>query len=266
MAPSSIPPATDTPAPNAVALLLDRLRLEARSSEPYYLQLHRQIEALVQSGELPADSSMPSERDLADALGVSRATVKRTYDGLRRAQLLLSKGRRGGTAVHGTPRVSPVLRELKGFTDEMRELGLVPSTQVLERAVVADRVVASVFGRPATAAFLRLVRLRLADGVPMSREVAWYDLAVAPALADWPGDGSAYAFLRQDCGIDLSWADQSVEAVTSSAVETAVFDFAAPAPCLLLKRLTYTADRQLVEYAEGTFRGDAYRYRLRLQT
>ena len=266
MAPSSIPPATDTPAPNAVALLLDRLRLEARSSEPYYLQLHRQIEALVQSGELPADSSMPSERDLADALGVSRATVKRTYDGLRRAQLLLSKGRRGGTAVHGTPRVSPVLRELTGFTDEMRELGLVPSTQVLERAVVADRVVASVFGRPATAAFLRLVRLRLADGVPMSREVAWYDLAVAPALADWPGDGSAYAFLRQDCGIDLSWADQSVDAVTSSAVETAVFDFAAPAPCLRLKRLTYTADRQLVEYAEGTFRGDAYRYRLRLQT
>jgi len=239
--------------------------LEPNLSEPYYLQLQRQIEALVQSGELPAGSSLPSERHLADLLKVSRATVKRTYDELRSTKVLISTGRRGGTAVHGTPHVSPVLRQLKGFTEEMHELGLTPSTKVLERAVVTDRMGASVFSKPSTAQFLRLVRLRLANGTPMSREVAWYDLSLAPLLMDWSGEGSAYAFLREDCGLDLDWADQSVEAITSSAVETAVFEFAAPGPCLLLKRLTYTTGDQLVEYAEGTFRGDAYRYKLRLQ-
>ncbi|MGJ7582612.1 GntR family transcriptional regulator [Variovorax sp. RHLX14] len=254
--------------PNAAATaqLQSRLRLEDHISEPYYLQLQRQIKALVQSGELPAGSSMPSERHLADALKVSRATVKRTYDELRSAQLLLSKGSRGGTAVNGTPYVSPVLRELKGFTDEMRELGLTPSSRVLERTVGVDRRVALACSKPLTTNFLRLVRLRLADGTPMSREVAWYDLTLAPALEEWQGEGSAYAFLREHCGIVLSWADQSVEAVTSSEIETAMFTFAAPGPCLLLKRMSYTEAKQLVEYAEGTFRGDAYRYRLRLQS
>lgn len=256
----------EPPKADATVQLQNRLRLEDHISEPYYLQLQRQIKALIQSGELPAGSSMPSERNLADALEVSRATVKRTYDELRSAQLLLSKGSRGGTAVRGTRYVSPVLRELKGFTEEMRELGLTPSSRVLERAVVVDRKVASTCSKPLATSFLRLVRLRLADGTPMSREVAWYDLSLAPALTEWSGDGSAYAFLQEHCGIVLSWADQSVEAVTSSDIETALFAFAAPSPCLLLKRMSYTEAKQLVEYAEGTFRGDAYRYRLRLQS
>ncbi|WP_225782386.1 GntR family transcriptional regulator [Xenophilus sp. Marseille-Q4582] len=246
--------------------LLGRLRLETSSSEPYYLQLQRQIEALVKSGALPAGSNLPSERDLAEALQVSRATVKRSYDGLRQAQVLRSRGRRGGTAVHSAPQVSPVLQQLKGFTDEMRELGLVPSTRVLAREVVRDAAVAARFGRRADAPFLRLLRLRLADGSPMSRETAWYDLRAAPALAQWPGDGSAYAYLREHCGLHLTWADQSIEAVVSSPEETAAFGFAQPQPCLLLKRLSYTADDRPVEYAQGCFRGDAYRYRLRLQT
>lgn len=263
---SSSSSAVRPPATIAAGELLGRLRLETSSSEPYYLQLQRQLGALVKSGALPAGSNLPSERDLAEALQVSRATVKRSYDGLRQAQVLRSQGRRGGTAVHSAPQVSPVLQQLKGFTDEMRELGLVPTTRVLERAVVSDRTVASMFGKPSNAPFLRLVRLRLADGTPMSREVAWYDVGGAPALADWSGEGSAYAFLRERCGVRLTWAEQTIEAVTSSDVETAAFGFAAPAPCLLLKRLSYTADDRMVEYAEGTFRGDAYRYRLRLRT
>ncbi|CAI8880271.1 protein of unknown function [Methylocaldum szegediense] len=42
---------------------------------------------------------------------------------------------------------------LKGLTEEMRELGMRPSTRVLERAIVQDRIVSSIFGRPSTASF-----------------------------------------------------------------------------------------------------------------
>jgi GntR family transcriptional regulator len=256
---------------NPVSVLLEQLRVDDRISEPYYLQLQRQIEGLMYSGALPVGTSMPSERDLAGVLKISRPTIKRCYDELRRAQLLLSRGR-GGTRVQGVPqslqrrvpRVAPALRYLKGFTDEMRELGRTPSTRVLERAVVSDRFVASMFNRVSGSEFLRLVRLRLADDIPMSREVAWYDLILAPELANWPGDSSAYQFLREHCGLRLVRAQQTIEAVTSSSEETEAFELAAPGPCLLLKRLSYTADDKLVEYVEGTFRGDAYRYQIDL--
>ncbi|HNF92691.1 MAG TPA: UTRA domain-containing protein, partial [Accumulibacter sp.] len=58
---------------------------------------------------------------------------------------------------------------------------------------------------------------------------------------------------------------QSIEAVLSSELESEVFGFSAPAPCLLLKRRTYSSHRKLVEYVEGLFRGDAYAYRLKLR-
>ena len=254
----------DCPPADPLSVIASPLRLQRRVGGPYYLQLQRQIEALVHAGALPAGSGMPSERDLADRLGVSRATVKRSYDELRRARLLLSKGRRGGTVVQNVPQVSPMLDDLKGFTAEMHELGHAPTTRVIERVVVTDRAAASIFNHSSQARFLRTVRLRLADGNPMSREIAWYDLGLAPGLADWPGDTSVYVFLRERCGLALTWAQQTIEAVTSSPQETAAFGFSAPSPCLLLKRMSYTADGRLGEYVEGTFRGDAYRYRIKL--
>lgn len=244
---------------STAALLRKRVRLEERVFVPYHLQLQRQIEALVRSGDLPTGSSMPSERELADGLKLSRATVKRSYDELRRAHLLLSKDRRGGTLVQGVPRIEPHLQGLKDFSDAMRELGHAPATRVLERAVTRDRDMAALFGRPAEADFLRLACLRLADGIPMLRATAWYDLSLAPGIANWPGEGSAHAFLREQCGLRLSGARQSIEAVTSTEEEAAAFGFAAPGPCLRITRLIHTASQQPVEYTESVCRGDACR-------
>ncbi len=240
------------------------LRLDHTVPEPFWRQLYTQITALIGSGVVAEGKSLPPERDLAQALGVSRATVKRCYDVLRNAQILGGKGR-AGSVVQAVNRVEPTLGKLKGFTQEMRELGMTPSTELQERSVVCDRMIASVFGRPSTAEFLRLVRVRKGDGAPMTREVAWYDLTVAPGLAQWDALGSAYGYIKTVCGVPLDWAEQTVEAVLSSAQESYTFGFDKPAPCLLFKRKTYTEQQQLVEYVEGTFRGDAYVYKLKLE-
>ena len=236
------------------------IQLDSERAQPVYLQLVDALMRLMSSGVLAEGQHLPAERVLAAELGVSRTTVKRAYDHLREAHNLSTHGR-GGTVVRQSPKVAPELARLKGFSQEMQELGMTPSTQVLSRRIVQDRTMASVFTRPSTAQFLQIARVRLADGCPMSREVAWYDQTLAPELADWDGQGSAYGLLKVACGIELERAEQSVEAVMSDAQETRVFGFERPGPCLLLKRHTYASTGQLVEYVEGTFRGDAYAYR-----
>jgi GntR family transcriptional regulator len=99
----------------------------------------------------------------------------------------------------------------------------------------------------------------------MSREVAWYDLTPAAKLVDWDGSSSAYQFLQQECGLPLRNAEQTIEAVICNEEEMAVFGFEEPGPCLLLKRKTYADNGVMVEYVEGTFRGDAYTYRVQLK-
>ncbi len=258
---SSSTPEIDRPTLKGV---FAEIRLNEDAPEPYWRQLYIQVAGLISSGRISEGASMPSERDMAEALGISRATAKRCYDELRRYAQLKGRGR-GGSVVQPVQPVQPNLGKLKGFTQEMKELGKVPSTDLLEKTVITDRMMASVFGRPSTAQFLRLVRVRKADGVPMTREVAWYDLSIAPALATWDATGSAYEFLKVNCRIVLGSAEQTVEAVQSSSDETQTFAFTSPQPCLLFKRKTFSLQQQLIEYVEGTFRGDAYVYKLSLE-
>jgi GntR family transcriptional regulator len=243
--------------------LIERLAPDREVAEPSYLQLAQRLTGLIESGEIRDGQSLPSERTLAEKLQLSRTTVRRAYDELRAKNYVSTRGR-AGVAAQAPPRLSPRLGRLKGFTEEMRELGMRPSTRLLEREVTTDRTISSLFGRPTTARFLRLVRLRLGDDVPLSREVAWYDLTAAPELADWDVAGSAYQYLYERCGIALTRGEQTVEAVMSSAAETEAFELAEPGPCLLMKRKTYSAAGQMIEYVEGTFRGDAYAYRVTL--
>ncbi len=243
--------------------LIKRLVPDREKAEPSYLQLKEKLVQLIEGGEITEGQSLPSERVLAERLQLSRTTVRRAYNELRAKNYLTTHGR-AGEAVKTPPRLTPSLGRLKGFTEEMREMGMTPSTRLLVRNIVTDRTISSLFGRPTTARFLYLVRLRLGDGVPLSREVAWYDLTAAPELADWDVEGSAYHFLFEHCGIALTHGEQTVEAVMSSTIETTAFGLAEPVPCLLMKRKTYSAARLMIEYVEGTFRGDVYAYRLSL--
>ncbi|WP_238313121.1 GntR family transcriptional regulator [Methylobacterium crusticola] len=229
-----------------------------------YQQLEEQLRALIEDGTLTAGTTLPAERPFAEAMGISRTTVQRCYDALRRQRFLSAHGRLGFIVEAGRTRLSPGMDRLKGFTEEMREIGRVPSSEIIERVVVYDRSIASIFGQPSTAPFLKLVRIRRGDGIPLSREVAWYDLGVVPEMAEADLSGSVYAFLGSH-GAALVRCRQTIEAATPDAAECAVFGFTEPLPCLLIKRCSYARDDRMVEYVEGLFRGDAYAYRLDLR-
>lgn len=243
--------------------LIRQLAPDRKMAEPSYMQVAHKLTRLIESGEIAAGQSLPSERMLAERLRLSRTTVRRAYDELRAKDYVSTHGR-AGVAVKARLRLLPQLGRLKSFTEEMRELGMEPSTRLQERDIVTDRIISSLFGRPTLAQFLRLVRVRLGDGMPLSREVAWYDLTAAPELSDWDVVGSAYQYLYERCGIALTRGEQTIEAVMSSDAETKVFEFVESGPCLLMKRKTFSASGQMIEYVEGTFRGDAYAYRVTL--
>jgi GntR family transcriptional regulator len=240
--------------------LIDLLQIDDRAG-PFYRQLEERIIHLIRTEVLEAGSVLPAERQLAEALGVSRTTVQHCYNNLRRSGLLGGKGRSGSSIL--PLRLNTGMDRLKGFTEEMRDLGRVPTSEILQCEQVEDRSIASIFGLPSTAPLLKLVRIRKGDSTPMSREVAWYDLAAAPGLPGADLTGSVYDALKT-IGVQLTHCEQSIEAASSSEEESAIFGFQSAQPCLLIKRRSFTADHRMIEYVEGLFRGDAYVYSLKL--
>lgn len=241
------------------------LELRNDTAKPLYQQLEDELMRLIGEGVLPPGTTLPAERQLAERLRISRATVQRSYNALRQRKLLSAQGRRGSIVQGPGSRLQSGMDRLKGFTEEMRELGRQPSSRILERAVVKDRLIASIFGEASHASFLKLVRVRAGDGIPMSREVAWYNLDRAPELADADLSGSVYARLAS-IGHALVRCEQTIEAAAPTEEECAIFGFPQPVPCLLIKRRSYGIEGEMLEYVEGLFRGDSYTYRLTLKS
>ena len=69
--------------------------LNSNVSVPLYKQLYQQIREQVLSGKLPADSRLPSVRDLAAELSTSRNTVEGAYQELFAEGYIYSRQRSG---------------------------------------------------------------------------------------------------------------------------------------------------------------------------
>src|SRR4051812_3546998 len=87
---------------------LARLLGEWRASGPAYAALARALRLLVLDGRLPLRTRLPGERELADALGVSRTTATAAYAALRDGGFLAG-GRGGGSGprLPADPGVAP---------------------------------------------------------------------------------------------------------------------------------------------------------------
>jgi GntR family transcriptional regulator len=205
--------------------------------------------------ELHPGDMLPGERQLSTDHGVSRITVRAAIGQLVNEGLLV---RIHGKGTFVAARTARSRLHLASFTTDMRRLGLAPSTVVLsvERGVPPEDTIKAL-GLGAGEEAVRIRRLRLADGTPMSIDDAWYSAVVAPDLDACPLTGSVYELLRERYGVAIDRAEQSVAATEADAEHAALLGVAPGKPVLLFDRVAYSGDRA-VEHCFSRYRGDRY--------
>jgi GntR family transcriptional regulator, N-acetylglucosamine utilization regulator len=81
-----------------------KIRINRKSVESMTRQLTDQLGELISSGALAIGSLLPSERTLANSLGVARNVVRGSYDYLEKAGIVQREGRKGRTVRAKTSR------------------------------------------------------------------------------------------------------------------------------------------------------------------
>lgn len=71
------------------------LLLDEQCRIPLYTQAVERLKQLILKGELPAGSKLPSTRELAESLGISRCTASKAYDELSRQGLICTRAASG---------------------------------------------------------------------------------------------------------------------------------------------------------------------------
>ena len=174
--------------------------------------------------------------------------ARRIAEDLRPGDML--PGERQLSVDHGVSRITVRSRlHLASFNTDMRRLGLTPSTVVLDvTRTVPPQDTVDALGLAPDGEAVRVRRLRLADGTPMSVDDAWYSAALAPDLDACPLTGSISELLR---------AEQTVAAAEADEEHAALLGLAVGKPILEFDRVSYAGSRP-VEHCWSRYRGDRY--------
>lgn len=226
---------------------------------PLYFQIQRTLMDRIHSGELSDGDPLSSEEELARLHQVSRMTARQALHGLKTSGYAVShKGR--GTFVT-RPKMEKNILHLQGFTEDMKQRGMAPSSRLLEQTVMkATEALAERLKLRAGESVMHLRRLRLADGIPMALEESNVPLRYYPGVERISfKQKSLYTVLRENYGLRVGWADEVIEALPATREESELLTIPRRASVLSIARLIMSTGDVPVEVACSRYRGDRYR-------
>lgn len=233
-------------------------RVGQRDDLPLYRKLIAGLEMLVSEGRLKRGALLPSERDLADTLGISRVTVRKALD------VLIATGtirRRQGSRTEVIARVEKSLARLSSFSEDMLSRGLTPGCDWISKELSHPTPAETMaLGLGPNSVVLRLRRVRTADGTPIALETA----AVPGAILSDPdqiGDS-----LYEALGAINMVPERAVQRMHAGPADASDIEFLGldgPASLLVVERRCFFGDR-VIEYTQTRYRGDVYDFVLEL--
>ncbi len=210
------------------------------------------------------DGRIPSETELATALGVSRTTVRDALSKLENEGVIIRKQGVGTFINQPGLQVRTRLEEVWSYEEVLRAHGYTPTVQVLGMTLApADAGVAKPLGLEAGEQALNIEKLFLED----SRPVILTRNAVPASLIQCDYDEELarrpiYEFLEACCQRHLSYYLSEIVPVVADEALAHKLGISAGVAVLVFEETGYDVNNQPIVRATSWFRDDLLRFRL----
>ena len=227
-------------------------------------ELRRRIVGDINAG-VPG-TKLGSERDLSERYGTSRSSLRQVLAALEEAGLVDRViGRAGGIFISHA-QVQRSLSDVVGVPAFLANQGYVAGTRVLSTKITApDRPTQQALNLTAEDFVVEIQRVRLADGSPISLELAQFPADAFPGLLEQQLGGSIYEMLETRYGLVTARADERIEAVNATPEEATLLGIKPKSALLLITRVTYDQNEVPCEFSRDLFRGDRTRLAVTVQ-
>ncbi len=230
--------------------------------QPLYDQLVDILTERIEQEYQPGDL-LPSERELSERYGLSRTTVRLALQELEKLGLVVRKHGRGTFVADRSAQMTDLMQSYS-FTEQMRSMGRVPHTTIIEFSEVdAEKNVASHMGVKLGERLFKLKRLRTADGIPMMVErtylpVRKFLILKRPLLDSMP----LYEIVENVYNEKIRVAEEEFFASVARSSDAHLLGIAEGAPVLELSRTTLNTDNEVIEYTLSVARADQFKYKV----
>ena len=233
-------------------------QIDRGSKLPLYHQLYQILRDDIVRGEWQPGDMIPPESELIAQYQLSRTTVRQVLDMLANEGLIYRQQGRGTFVAH--PTVEQALVRIISFTEDMRQRGVRPGTEVLSSGLIpAPQDIAERLDIEPGEELARLERLRLADGEPMSIEESHLVHRYCPGVLE--GDYASNPLreaLERDYGIRWTHAKQTIRAISASHNLARLLSVPPHSALLYIERVSYSQPNIPVEFLRIYYRGDRY--------
>ena len=238
-------------------------RLVRRGPVPLYSQVKELLRERIGRLRGGEQAQLPSERELARDLNISRMTVRQAVrDLIAEGAIYTAPGR--GTFLT-TGEVTQQLVGLTSFSQEMTKRGLVPSSRLLEAEAITDHEIAARLRLQPDEQLARIRRLRLANGEPMALETTHLPLELCPGLLSMDLErGSLYELLQRVFRLRFGAATQTITAEAARPATARMLALNEGDPVLVMERSSELDNGRPFEYVRSWYRADRYHFAVRL--
>jgi GntR family transcriptional regulator len=223
---------------------------------PVYQQIQSVIRQRIERGDLRPGDALDSERSLAKLHNVSLMTARHALIELHREGLV--ERRRGSGTFVAPPKIQ--FNKLMSFTEQMAGRNLTPQTQILSSRVIHDEHdIAARLALPLGSPLLVIERLRAAAGEPFALENCYLSSAQFRGLADAGLDrGSLFTILKRDYGVEVSYAEEAIDATAADTRTAKLLHLSRNAPLLRIRQLIFSSNGKPIVYVLGSYRSDRH--------
>ena len=234
---------------------------------PAYFRIKKDIVEKIQQHEWLMGMQLPTEPKLQTLYGqVSRGTVRRALLELEMEGYIRRQQGRGTFVARLTPRIPYQLGETSSFSQQVREAGLEPTTQLLESglipAIKAEGRVLEAFDLSEGGKVFRIRRLRLGNGMPMAVQTVFLLPSRCPGILD-EDFLSLVQLYREKYGVRITTADEILRVVPPKDDETQLLE-SGLGMHVIRDRISYDQNGDPFEVLHSVEAEDKFEYRYRI--
>jgi GntR family histidine utilization transcriptional repressor len=234
---------------------------EERHSAPLYVEIQRDIESKIMTGEWGPGTRIPSEVELVEVYGCSRMTVNKALSSLAAAGMITRK-RRAGSYV-APPRIVEPLMHIQDIRNEVLSTDRAYRFEITNRSIrkVSDAIDARHVGVPIGTRLLYLEVMHFADNLPFTMETRQINIDAVPQVEhlrfrDEPPGSWLLA------NVPFTEGEHSIRAVSADAIMARRLQVVERTACISIARRTWR-NEDLITFVRLIYPGDRHRFVVR---
>lgn len=238
--------------------------IDKNSPIPMYHQLEEYIKQLIESGQLVPGDVLPSEREYSVKYGISRMTVRQAIINLVNERFLYRiKGK--GTFVM-EQKLEQDLQGLTSFSEDMKARGMKATSKLVRFEIIpAHFKLAKLLDIQEHGPVYEIVRIRLAEEIPMALERTYISANLVQGLTDEIVQNSLYKYIEDTLHMKIASGTQVIEAAIANEQEVKYLEIPEQSPIMIMERSSRLEDQTIFEVVKSSYRADRYKFMIDLK-